>query len=127
MGERKKILVVDDNPSFAQLVQCAFEDNYDVTVATDGAAGIKTAAVLKPDIILTDVMMPNTSGIEMLRMLLGDADTRRIPVIVFTGTHFNNSVENLFKQEVNVKGFLSKTTPVDVIITTVENILSVKH
>lgn len=124
MENKKKILVVDDTPSFCQLLQCAFEDEYDVVIAEDGAACVKAAAALKPDIILTDVMMPNVSGIELLRMLLSDEDTRKIPVLVLTGSHFNESTENLFRQEGNVKGFLSKTTPIDLVVSAVKLVLS---
>ena len=43
-----KVLVVDDNPNFSQLLQCALEDEYDVVVEADGAEGIKAAAAGKP-------------------------------------------------------------------------------
>ena len=79
---------------------------------------------MKPDIILMDVMMPKVSGIEMLRLLLSEEDARKIPVLVLTGSHFNASTENLFRQEGNVKGFLSKTTPIDLIVSAVKLVLT---
>ena len=52
------------------------------------------------------------SGIEMARMLQAEEETRNIPLIVLTGSHLDKGVPDLFKQEPNVRLFLSKTTPV---------------
>ncbi|OGR40922.1 MAG: hypothetical protein A2X35_03050 [Elusimicrobia bacterium GWA2_61_42] len=123
MAERKKILVVDDNQNFSSLLQCALEDDFDVDTAQDGQEGLDKALLAPPDLIITDVMMPNVSGVEMLRSLMADENARNVPVIVATGSHFNTSVESLFKQERNVKGFISKTTPIDDIIGLVKKVL----
>ncbi|HOJ86791.1 MAG TPA: response regulator, partial [Elusimicrobiales bacterium] len=77
--------------------------------------GISMAKTFKPDVIIMDVMMPNVSGIEMLRMLLSDDETRDIPVIVFTASHFDPSTEMVFKVERNVKSFLRKPCTVDIL------------
>jgi CheY-like chemotaxis protein len=110
--DKKKILVVDDNANFSQLLQCALEDDFDVTAAADGLEGVKLAEELRPYLILLDVKMPNVSGIEMARMLQTEEETKNIPLIVLTGSHMDKGVPDLFKQERNVKLFLSKTTPV---------------
>lgn len=123
MGNRKKILVVDDNQNFSQLLQCALEDDFDVHTASDGRDGIRSTAEILPDLILMDVMMPNISGIELVRMLTMEEETRDIPVIVLTGSHMDKGVPELFKQERNVRSFLSKTTPVMDIVTIVRQTL----
>ena len=120
MGNRKKILVVDDNQNFSQLMQCALEDDFELFTASDGLEGVKKATEIVPDIILMDVMMPNISGIEMARMLTAEEETRDIPIIVLTGSHMDKGVPNLFKQERNVRYFLNKTTPVLEIVATVK-------
>ncbi len=123
MGNKKKILVVDDNQNFSQLLQCALEDDFDVFTAADGREGIKSAAEILPDLIMMDVMMPNVSGIELVRMLTAEEETRDIPVIVLTGSHMDKGVPELFKQERNVRDFLSKTTPVMDIVEVVDKVL----
>ncbi|MCM2266698.1 MAG: response regulator [Elusimicrobiales bacterium] len=123
MGDKKKILVVDDNPNFAQLLECALEDEFEVVMACDGQQGVDMAGQLRPDIILMDVMMPNVSGIEMARMLTAEEETRNIPLIVLTGSHMDKGVPQLFRQERNVKEFMSKTTPVMEIVGTVKRLL----
>jgi CheY-like chemotaxis protein len=112
---RKKVLVVDDNPVMVEIVKMALESDYDVVSANDGLEGINLAKTEKPDVIIMDVMMPKVSGIELLRMLVSDDETKDIPVIVFTASHFDPSTEMLFKVEKNVKSFLRKPTTVDVL------------
>ena len=123
MGNRKKVLVVDDNQNFSQLLQCALEDDFEVFTAADGAEGVKKATEILPDIILMDVMMPNVAGIEMARMLTAEEETKNIPVIVLTGSHLDKGTPGLFKQERNVRHFLSKTTPVMEIVSIVKKVL----
>jgi putative two-component system response regulator len=113
--ERKKVLVVDDNPVMVEIVKMALESDYDVISANDGREGVELAVSQKPDVIIMDVMMPNVSGIEMLRILASDENTKNIPVIVFTASHFDPSTEMLFKVEKNVKSFLKKPVTVDVL------------
>jgi CheY-like chemotaxis protein len=113
--EKKKVLVVDDNPVMVEIVKMALESDYDVISANDGREGVELAVSQKPDVIIMDVMMPNVSGIEMLRILASDEDTKNIPVIVFTASHFDPSTEMLFKVEKNVKSFLKKPVTVDVL------------
>jgi len=113
MNEKRKVLVVDDNVNFLQLAELALSSDYDVLTASDGLEGLSKAKKELPDVILLDVMMPHISGLEMLRMLLTEEETRGIPVIIFTASHFDPSTEQVFKQEINVKGFLQKPCPVD--------------
>ena len=109
-----KVLVVDDNINFLQLAQMALgTDDYEVHTATDGQDGLEQARILKPDIILMDVMMPRVSGLEMMRMLLAEEELKDIPVLVMTASHFDPSTEQVFKQESNIKGFLQKPCPVN--------------
>ena len=111
-----RVLVVDDNINFLQLAQMALgTDDYEVHTATDGEDGFEQTKLLKPDIILMDVMMPRVSGLELMRMLLADDEVKGIPILVMTASHFDPSTEQVFKQESNIKGFLQKPCPVDVL------------
>lgn len=122
MAEKKRIIVIDDDQDFSMLMQCLLEDRFEVTQLSDGLEAVKKAASEKPDLIMTDVMMPGISGIEVLRTLAMEEETRGIPVLVLTGSHFNPSTEQLFKQEGNVRGFLSKTLPLELILQRVVKI-----
>jgi len=94
-----------------------------VLTASDGREGVETAARLKPDLILMDVMMPGVGGLEALRMLLAEEATRGIPVVIMTASRFDPSTEQVFTQEMNVKGFLHKPCPVNILKETILSIL----
>ncbi|MFA6029186.1 MAG: response regulator [Elusimicrobiota bacterium] len=104
----KKILVVDDNTAFTELVEMVFSGEYEVLKAPDGQEGLRMAQTTHPDVILLDVMMPKVSGLEMLRQLQADPETRAIPIIVLTASHFDPSTQGMFKEEPNVLSFLRK-------------------
>ncbi|MDD2805402.1 MAG: response regulator [Elusimicrobiales bacterium] len=125
MSNKKKVLVVDDNQNFSQLLQYALEDDFETYSESDGRAGVDTAIKILPDLILMDVMMPEISGIEMARILVAKEETRDIPIVVLTGSHLDKGMPALFKQERNVRFFLSKATPVMDIVEIVKRILSV--
>jgi twitching motility two-component system response regulator PilH len=81
----KTILVVDDKPDIIELVKNRLEaNNYKVIVASDGNEGIKQAQQHKPDLIVMDIMMPNVSGGEAVKVLKSDPATHHIPVVFLT-------------------------------------------
>ncbi len=123
---KKKVLIVDDNPTMIDIVTMALESEYDVISASDGREGIDLAKKIKPDLIIMDVMMPNVSGIEMLRELLSDEETSNIPVIIFTASHFDPSTEMIFTVEKNVRAFLRKPCTVDTLKEYVKNAINSK-
>ncbi|MCX7905383.1 MAG: response regulator [Elusimicrobiales bacterium] len=127
MEKNKKVLVVDDNPVMIEIVKMALEGDFIVISASDGKEGIEMAKSQKPDVIIMDVMMPNISGIEMLRLLLSDDDTKNIPVIVFTASHFDPSTEMIFMVEKNVKAFLRKPCTVDTLKKEVFSAIESSH
>jgi CheY-like chemotaxis protein len=81
----KTILVVDDKADIVELVKNRLEANqYKVLVASDGNEGIKQAQQHKPDLIVMDIMMPNMSGGQAVKVLKSDAATQHIPVVFLT-------------------------------------------
>ena len=85
MSEKKRILVVDDEPDFASLVQANLEkEGFDVDVAYDGVEGLEKVKGSPPDAIVLDVMMPNKDGYEMCKDLKGDDKYKDIPVVLLT-------------------------------------------
>jgi CheY-like chemotaxis protein len=87
MNGRARLLVVDDSPTVLSLLQLVFEgDNYEVATARDGMEGIEKVRQWQPDLVVTDSVMPNIDGFELLRILRSDPATREIPVIMLTGS-----------------------------------------
>jgi len=70
-----KILVIDDEPSITNLVTAYLKpEGYEVFVASDGNAGLKSARTFKPDLIILDVMLPGMDGIELLSRLRRESE-----------------------------------------------------
>ena len=79
------VLVVEDDPVILRLLEVNFElEGFTVLLAHDGAEGIEVARAKRPDVVITDIMMPKTSGLELLTALRGDPATRSIPVILLS-------------------------------------------
>lgn len=70
-----KILIIDDEPSITNLVSAYLKpEGYEVFIASDGNAGLKTTRAFKPDLIILDVMLPSMDGIELLSRLRRESD-----------------------------------------------------
>lgn len=83
---KKKILVVDDEPQLLEMIQMFLEiKGFEVIAANNGPEGLTKATAKKPGLILLDIMMPNMDGLEVLRKLKDDAETKNIPVVMLTG------------------------------------------
>jgi CheY-like chemotaxis protein len=81
----QSILIVDDNPANIPHVVDYLEFHGFVThVAADGREGIAKARQLRPDVTLMDVQMPGISGIDAMRLLAGDPETKDLKVIALT-------------------------------------------
>ena len=83
-GGRTRILVVEDNADVAAFIGGVLEEEYAVSYASDGAEGERKAAEWMPDLIVTDVMMPEVDGLEMCRRIRSSEETNHIPIIIIT-------------------------------------------
>lgn len=81
----KRILVIDDLPENVFMLQDRLEhEGFEVLTAYDGGTGIEKAESEIPDLILLDVMMPDITGIEVCKTLVGNVKTKHIPIILVT-------------------------------------------
>ena len=82
----KKILAIDDDFTERKILQTLFTHwGFDIELAVNGQEGLSKAAQLVPDLIITDVMMPDMDGYSMLMNLKANDALKDIPVIVLTG------------------------------------------
>lgn len=102
-----RILVIDDEPLNHQLVSKALAGlDCQILSAEDGTSGIARARNLKPDIIITDVMMPDISGYEVTRLLRREAQFYSTPILVLTAQA--GLKDKLHAFEVGADDYLSK-------------------
>jgi CheY-like chemotaxis protein len=82
---KKTILIIEDDARHMKLTTSILSANgYKVAQAWNGKDGIDTARTSKPDLIITDIMMPAANGLEVARALKNDDATRKIPIIAMT-------------------------------------------
>ncbi|MCK6620196.1 MAG: response regulator [Calditrichaceae bacterium] len=93
----KKILIVDDNEHVLKLLKISLEKaNYEVYQATNGDEGMEKAREVLPDLIISDVMMPMTDGIEFCWMIRENSSFPMVPFIFLT---------SLEDREMEIRGF----------------------
>ena len=78
------VLIVEDNQEVMQVLSHIFGPYYNIITAVNGHEGLEKAAKLQPELIVSDVMMPVMSGIEMCHMLKSNFATSHIPIILLT-------------------------------------------
>ncbi len=117
-----KILFVDDNPDIIMFLMQSFEQHYNVAYALT----VKDAhQVLKndlPDIIISDVMMPEISGLDFCRELKANAKTKHIPVILLTAK--NTDTDTLEGVKSGADHYITKPFKIDILEEKINNILN---
>lgn len=85
--EKKRILIVDDNPNDISLLEAAFlpaSDRYEVYAASSGFQAIYKIGEVKPHIIILDIVMPDMNGFKVCERIKNNTETKDIKVIVVT-------------------------------------------
>ncbi len=83
----KRILLADDSITIQKVVELTFSDgDYEVTAVNNGARAIQKLGEMRPDIILSDIIMPEKNGYEVCEYVKSHPEYRNIPVVLLTGT-----------------------------------------
>jgi CheY-like chemotaxis protein len=87
-NEKKRILVVDDDPSITRLLKLNLEQTGDYVVATENSstAAMATAEEFRPDLVLLDVMMPDLDGGDLAVQFHASPTTKDVPIVFVTAT-----------------------------------------
>ncbi len=119
MAEKKTILVVEDDHFLSDIYKRQFEGKGSkVQVAVNGTEALKALKVLKPDVILLDLIMPGMNGFEFLEALRSDSVHKKTRVIVLSNLGQESDKERC--KALGVKEYLVKTdVSVDQILSSV--------
>ena len=118
---RQKILIVEDNPDVRRYVAGLVNPEYGILEAENGEQALQIARKKNPDLIISDVMMPATDGMEFCRLLKEDLEISHIPVILLTaraGT--DNKLEGL---EVGADDYIAKPFEAKELLLRIRNVL----
>ncbi len=87
MLHERKILLVDDEQDILDLLSYNFKkQGFEVHTATDGNEALNEVSTFRPDVIVSDILMPNASGIKMCRILKTDDRFKNIPIIFLSAS-----------------------------------------
>lgn len=111
-----KIAIIEDDFTISQMYRMKFQsDNFKVGMAGDGESGINLVKSFDPDIILLDIQMPDTDGIEVLKYLATKPKLRDIPVVVLTNLGKEEAPDELKKFKVHSYILKADLTPKQVV------------
>lgn len=120
-AERPTLLIVEDNLELRHNLSVFFSAYYNVVLAEDGVEGLKKAGEVNPDIIISDVLMPNMDGTEMCRRIKSDMALCHIPVILLTALSATES--RLDGLNANADDYVTKPYDSSVLLARVDNLL----
>ncbi len=107
MPDKKVIVVIDDEKDLASLIKDILQQtqSYEVHMAHDGAKGKELVLSLQPDLILSDLVMPQIKGDQLIRDIRKNEATRNTPIILMSGlgelTLFQQSEQTKWKADVD--------------------------
>ena len=116
------LLVVEDNKDLCALLKLQLEDRYKVYIASNGVEGLRKINHYHPDIVVTDQMMPEMSGTEMLQHIRNDFRISHIPVIILTAK--NNEEDKIKAINMGANAYITKPFNKEYLIARVEQLLS---
>lgn len=119
---KAKILAIDDEIHIIELLRFNLEtNNYEVDFAYDGIDGYIKAKEIKPDLILLDWMLPNISGIDILKKIRSDKNLKNIPVIMLTAKNMeSDKVEGL---EIGADDYITKPFSIKELLARISSVL----
>ncbi len=119
-----KILLVEDDLNLGEIYKARLEaEGFQVLVAKDGEEGLMVAKANQPDLLISDVMMPRVSGMEMLEIIKSSANLKNMKVIMLTALNQNTDEERA--KDLGADKYLVKSqVTLEDIVTAVHELLS---
>ena len=117
-----QLLLVDDEPGLREAVQAYLEDSgFAVAVASNARDGLELARQKLPDLVITDIMMPQVDGYQFLKLLREEPQFKSLPVVFLTARGMTS--DRILGYNAGCDAYLSKPFDPDELVAIVENLL----
>lgn len=120
-GGRETLLVVDDNTDIRHYLRTVLRDRFHIVEAADGQEGLQKAREHVPALIISDIMMPVMSGLELCRHVKADTATSHIPIILLTAKSEDSQVAEGYKS--GADSYITKPFSSAVLMARIDNIM----
>lgn len=124
MEQRPTILIVDDNEDIHFVLNDILSSEYNIVTAKDGIEGLERVTSYMPDLVITDIMMPNQDGISMTKQIKTNQHTMYIPLIIISAkSDIDNKIEGI---ESGADAYLTKPFDIKYMRTMIRQLID-KH
>jgi len=124
-AEKPTILYVDDNIELLENMSNYFSETYNIYTAENGKIGVEMANKLQPDVIISDIVMPEMNGIELCITIKNDINTSHIPVILLTA---QGDMESQFQGiQSGADHFVPKPFNIKLLSLTIKNLIASRN
>lgn len=120
-GNKPKVLIVEDNDAFRNFMSEQLANGYNVITAVNGKDGLNKAIDTLPDLIISDITMPEMDGIELCRNIKKDIRISHTPVILLTARYSDNVQLNAY--DAGADAYVSKPFNLDILLLRVRNLI----
>lgn len=94
----KKVLIIEDDQLVANIYRNKLTvEGYQTEVTSDGESGLKLMRTFRPDAIVLDLMLPQMSGVEVIKHVRSETEFSRLPIVVFSNTYLTNLIQDAWK------------------------------
>jgi len=122
--QKQNILITEDTPNIMEALATILKDHYNLYFAKDGREGLEKVRAIKPDLVITDIMMPHMNGYEFIEAVKSDKELRVIPMVAVTS---KSDTESKVKgYEVGADEYIPKPFNNREIVTRIKRILKEK-
>jgi len=123
-GNREVVLLIDDNPQILEYMDTLLSEDYDLIFAMSGSQGLEKAKQYIPDLIISDIMMPEKNGIDLCGVLKDNPGTTHIPVILLSAKDNTESITSGFGK--GADDYITKPFEAKILKSRVRNLLDAK-
>ncbi|GAC1605376.1 MAG: hypothetical protein NVS4B10_18860 [Myxococcales bacterium] len=124
-AERGLVLVCEDSPEMRRFIERSLRADFRVALAEDGAGALEQALALRPDLLITDMMMPTMTGEELLAQVRARAELAALPVMVLTARSDDETRVRLLRA--GAQDYLTKPFLADELRARARNLISLSR